>query len=82
LETLVIFVVRDDLCISGVSASLERLPNAIRMRCFATARLIPTFRISSATDTPSSACFSTATICSTENRFFFMQNLPSDFAED
>jgi hypothetical protein len=21
-------------------------------------------------------------ICSTENRFFFMQNLPSDFAED
>ena len=39
-------------------------------------------RITSATGTPSSACFSTATICSTEKRFFFTQNLPSDFAED
>jgi hypothetical protein len=44
--------------------------------------LIPTFRITSATGTPSSACFTTATICSTENRFFFIQNPPSDFAED
>ena len=29
-------------------------------------------RIRSATGSPSSACFNTATICSTENRFLFM----------
>jgi hypothetical protein len=44
--------------------------------------LIPTLRISSATSTPNAACFSTAAICSTENRFFFRKNLPPDFAED
>jgi hypothetical protein len=32
----------------------------------------PTFRISSATGTPISACFNTPTICSTEKRFFFI----------
>jgi hypothetical protein len=36
----------------------------------------------SATGTPNSACFNTATICSTEKRFFFTQNPLSDFAED
>jgi hypothetical protein len=44
--------------------------------------LIPTLRMSSATGTPTSACFSTPTICSTENRFFFTHNLLSDCAED
>jgi hypothetical protein len=33
---------------------------------------MPTFRISSATGTPTSACFSTPTIYSAENRFFFI----------
>jgi hypothetical protein len=32
--------------------------------------VIPTFRISSATGTPTSACFNTPTICSTENLRF------------
>src|SRR5262245_2194751 len=36
----------------------------------------PTRRITSATGRPSSACFSTATICSTDNRFLFTANLP------
>src|SRR5215469_4147692 len=46
--------------------------------------LIPTCRISSATGTPSSSCFNTATIWSTENRLrFIRQNPPSsDFAEN
>jgi hypothetical protein len=35
----------------------------------------PTFRITSTSGTPSSACFSTATISPIEKRFFFMQNL-------
>jgi hypothetical protein len=34
-------------------------------------------RINSATGTPTSACFKTATICSTEERFLFTANLPS-----
>ena len=34
----------------------------------------PTWRIRSATGMPSSACFSTATICSTEKRFFSTAN--------
>src|SRR5580658_4819863 len=40
---------------------------------------MPTFRITSATGTPSSACFSTVTICSTEKRFFFMAKSPLRF---
>ena len=37
---------------------------------------MPTLRTTSATDAPSSACFTTATICSTENRFRFMAYRP------
>src|SRR5271155_5699670 len=37
---------------------------------------MPTRRISSAKGTPASACFNTATICSTLNRFCFTANLP------
>jgi hypothetical protein len=36
----------------------------------------PTCRIRFATGIPSSACFNTATICSIENRFFFIANSP------
>src|SRR5450432_3671514 len=36
---------------------------------------IPTFRINSTTGTPTSACFSTPTICSTPNRFFFISKI-------
>src|ERR1017187_9384298 len=38
---------------------------------------MPTRRINSASGIPTSACFRTATICSTLNRFCFTANLPS-----
>jgi hypothetical protein len=41
--------------------------------------LIPALRITSTTETPISACFSTATICSTLNRFFFISKKSSAF---
>jgi hypothetical protein len=37
---------------------------------------MPTFLMSSAAGVPSSASFSTATICSTEKRFFFTTRSP------
>lgn len=42
---------------------------------------IPVWRTRSATGNPNSACFKTATICSTENRFLFMANLPFHLRE-
>jgi hypothetical protein len=63
---------------------LFALPDLIRLQPLvlflpAIQRLLgdPTWRISSATGTPTSACFSTATICSTEKRFLFTANPPS-----
>jgi cyclohexyl-isocyanide hydratase len=38
--------------------------------------VIPVCRTRSAIGNPNSACFKTATICSTKNRFLFMANLP------
>lgn len=42
---------------------------------------MPVCRTKSAVGNPSSACFKTATICSTENRFLFMANLPFHLRE-
>jgi hypothetical protein len=42
---------------------------------------MPTWRIKSATGNPSSVCFKIATICSTENRFLFMADLPFQLQE-
>jgi hypothetical protein len=41
--------------------------------------VIATLRITSITVTPNPDCINTATSRSTLNRFFFVQNLPSDF---
>jgi hypothetical protein len=42
--------------------------------------VIATLRITSITITPNPDYFNSATSRSTLNRFFFIQNLPSDFA--
>ena len=70
---------------------LLEFPNLVRLQSRvlllpAVERLLrdPTCRRISATGIPNSACLSTATICSTENRFFFTTNLLSSrlkFAE-
>lgn len=62
---------------SSLFLELLELPDLVRLQALVLflpavqrlLRVIPTWRINSGTGTPISACFKTATICSTENLF-------------